>query len=114
MDHTKSILISIPISYSIPATSFIKRSRTGPVKGHMTLVLVPDVYHCIDFPGRGLTFVITHPLLPVILYSLEFFCHSLFTTVFFLIIFPLYPGISNSYDKCKPSFFSGFKFQLNM
>ena len=54
MDKTEQILAGVTEPHSTADTGFVIRSASGHIEGNHALVLVPDIYHAIHFPGvRG-------------------------------------------------------------
>ena len=54
MDETEQILAGVTEPHPTADTGFVIRSASGHIEGNHALVLVPDIYHAIHFPGvRG-------------------------------------------------------------
>ena len=97
VDNTQGILIGIPYPIpSRPPVSLKKEGRPGPVKGHMALILVPDIHHGMNFIRWISQTVITHPLLPVSLCTAWNTLPTALLTIFLLISLSFFLCIPNT------------------
>ena len=83
MKEAQKILTGIPESHTSADAGFIIRSRTGHIKGHHTLILVPYIYHTVYFIVGRRYLEAGQQLFPVLAKFLKGLVHSLFIGIFF-------------------------------